>query len=290
MKNINIIKACSDLGVHIDGSNSGPNAILNNMNLTNINQVLELHKPNCIKEFQKDNKKKNMSHINNFNNNLYNLVYNSINNGNLPITLGGDHSIAIGSALGSIKKYDNLGCIWIDSHADFNTFSTTPSGNIHGLPFATITGQNGNDLSEFHSGSFYNPKNSVLVGARSIDFPGEYNNLEKAGVTIFTTEDIKKHGMQNIMSQAIHIATDNTFGMHISIDIDVLDPKEAPGVSVPEINGINKFELMQAIDELILNKNLVKSIDLVEYNPTFDINNFTLEISQRILQKLITLK
>ena len=290
MKNIDIIKACSDLGVHINGSNLGPNAILNNMNLTNINTILEISKTNCIKNTETNNKRKNIDCINEFNSKLYNLVYKSINNGNLPITLGGDHSIAIGSALASIKNYNNLGIIWIDSHADFNTFSTTTTGNIHGLPFAVATGQNEDGLSNFHKGSFYNPKNSVLVGARSIDYPGEYENLEKAGVKVFSTEDIKTHGMKKIITEAIKIASTATLGMHISIDIDVLDPKEAPGVSVPEINGITEKDLMQAIDELILNKEKVKSVDLVEYNPDYDANDITLNVAKRILTKLINLK
>lgn len=290
MRNIDIIKACSDLGVHIDGSNLGPSVILDNINSTNINQILEIHKPSCIKNTDKEDKRKNFSYINEFNSELYNIVYNSIDNGNLPLILGGDHSISIGSALGSIKKYNNIGVIWIDSHADFNTFSTTTSGNIHGLPFATITGQNESGLTDFHMGPFYNPKNSVLVGARSIDYPGEHKNLEVAGITVFTTEDIKKYGMKEIIHKAIKIATNNTFGMHISIDIDVLDPKEAPGVSVPEINGISETDLIEALDEIILNKENVKSVDLVEYNPNYDINNITLNISQKILTKLIKLK
>lgn len=290
MKKINIIKACSDLGVHIDGSNLGPNVILNNMNLTNINKILEAYKTNCIKNIEKENKRKNITYINEFNTKLYNTVSKSITDNCFPIILGGDHSIAIGSALASIKEYNNLGVIWIDSHADFNTFSTTTTGNIHGLPFATITGQNQNGLTDFHKGSFYNPKNSVLVGARSIDYPGEYENLEKAGIKVFTTEDIKLHGMKKIITEAIKIATTNTYGMHISIDIDVLDPKEAPGVSVPEINGITEKDLIQAIDQIILNKENVKSVDLVEYNPNYDINSITLNVAKRILTKLINLK
>lgn len=290
MKNIDIIKACSDLGVHINGSNLGPNVILNNMNLSNINNIIELKKVNCIKNTSKENKRKNLKHINNFNSQLYNLVYKSIKNNNLPIILGGDHSIAIGSSLASINKYKNLGIIWIDSHADFNTFSTTTTGNIHGLPFATITGQNENGLTDFHNGSFYNPKNSVLVGARSIDYPGEYDNLKKAGIKIFSTEDIKTCGMKKIINEAIKIASNGTSGIHISIDIDVLDPNIAPGVSVPEIDGITEKDLMESIDEIILNKEKVKSIDLVEYNPNYDIDNITLNIAQQILSKLITLK
>lgn len=290
MKKIDIIKACSDLGVHKDGSHLGPDYILKNLDLNYVNNIKEISKIDCIKDTSIANKKKNIDYINKFNSSLYNAVSESTINKHFPIVLGGDHSISIGSALASINTYKKMGIIWIDSHADFNTFKTTVTGNIHGLPFATVTGQNQEGLTEFHKGSFYNPKNSVLVGARSIDYPGEYKNLEKAGIKIFTTEDIKTQGMENIIKQAIEIASNGTEGIHISIDIDVLDPKEAPGVSVPEINGIAETDLIQAINEIILNKENVKSVDLVEYNPIYDSNNFTLTIAQKILTQLIKLK
>lgn len=289
MKKIDIIKACSDLGVHKNGAELGPDAILENIDLKDINKIYEVKKANCIKDIEKGNKRKNIGYINEFNSNLYNIVSESIKN-NLPIILGGDHSIAIGSALASINKYKNLGIIWIDSHADFNTFETTVTGNIHGLPFATITGQNGEELTKFHKGNFYNSKNSVLVGARSIDYPGEYENLEKAGVTVFTTDDIKQNGMKEVIRQAIEIASNGTDGMHVSIDIDVLDPKEAPGVSVPEVDGILENDLNEGIEEIIANKEKVKSVDLVEYNPNYDVYGITLQIAKRILNKIINLK
>lgn len=289
MKKIDIIKACSDLGVHKNGADLGPDAILGNTDLKDINRIYEVKKINCIKDTEEENKRKNIDYINEFNGKLYNVVSESINN-SLPIIIGGDHSIAIGSALASIEKYKNLGIIWIDSHADFNTFETTVTGNIHGLPFATITGQNGEDLTKFHKGNFYNPKNSVLIGARSIDYPGEYENLKKAGVTVFTTEDIKKKGMKEIIEQAIEIATNGTGGMHVSIDIDVLDPKEAPGVSVPEVDGILESDLNEGIEEIIANKEKIKSVDLVEYNPNYDVYGITLDIAKRILNKIINLK
>ncbi len=287
MKKIDIIKACSDLGVHKDGSHLGPDYILKNLDLNYINSIKEVNKIDCIKDNSIENKKKNIDYINKFNSSLYNSVCESTINKHFPIVLGGDHSISIGSALASLNTYKKMGIIWIDSHADFNTFKTTVTGNIHGLPFATVTGQNQEGLTQFHKGSFYNPKNSVLVGARSIDYPGEYENLIKAGVKIFTTEDINLYGMDSIIKQAIEIASNGTEGIHISIDIDVLDPKVAPGVSVPEINGISENDLFQAIDEIVLKKDYIKSVDLVEYNPKYDSNNITLNIAQKVLTKLI---
>lgn len=287
MKKIDIIKACSDLGVHKGGADLGPDAILENTKVLDINKIYEVRKIKCNKELDKNNKRKNIDYINSFNAKLYTTVSKSIEENSLPIILGGDHSIAIGSALASINKYNNLGIIWIDSHSDYHTFDTTMSGNIHGLPFAAITGQVVDELSKFHKGKFYNPKNSVLVGARSIDYPGEYENLEKAGITIFTTEDIKKEGMSKILQKAIKIASNGTEGIHISVDVDVIDPKFAPGVSVPELDGINKDEFLEAIDEISKNEQQIKSIDLVEYNPLFDIDSTTLNIVSDALRKLI---
>lgn len=286
MEKIDVIKACSDLGVHKEGAELGPDYILENVELNNVNKVYEIRKKSCIKE-KNDSKKKNIKFINEFNEELYNVVSNSIEEKSLPIILGGDHSIAIGSALASINKYNNLGIIWIDSHADFNTFDTTITGNIHGLPFATVVGENSKGLTEFHNGNFYNPKNSVLVGARSIDYPGEYDNLKRAGIKVYTTEDIKNIGMKKIIKEALQIACNNTLGVHISLDIDVLDPKIAPGVSVPEIDGINEEELLECIDEIIKKQEKVKSMDIVEYNPKYDKSDTTLEIARKILQKLI---
>lgn len=287
MKNISIVKACSDLGVHKNGTNFGPDIIMENMKDVEIDNVYRLEKLDCTKELDKNNRKKNIKYINEFNNRLYLTVTNVLNSNSLPLTIGGDHSIAIATALASINKWKNLGIIWIDAHSDFHTFETTVTGNIHGLPLATIAGQDCADLCKFHNGPFYNPANTVIVGARSIDYPGEYKNLEKAGVTLFTTEDIKKEGIQNILEEAINIAGSNTEGIHVSLDVDVLDPKIAPGVSVPEIDGISEDEFYTVVDKIVYHQDLIKSIDLVEYNPIYDVDNKTLNIVTKALGKLL---
>ena len=163
MKNIDIIAACSDLGVHVNGSNLAPNILINNINKNNINKIKEInYDNNYIKESDKNNLKKNLNELNSFNKNLYNEINNSLSNEMFPLTIGGDHSIAIASALASINKYNNLGIIWFDAHGDFHTFDTTSSGNIHGLPFAAVTGYEKNLLTDFHSGNYFNFENAVL--------------------------------------------------------------------------------------------------------------------------------
>ena len=288
MKKINIICACSDLGVHINGSQLGPEILINNIDKKNINQ-LNIIKYNQLykKELDVNNKKKNLHELNLFNTNLYNEISSSLESNNLPITIGGDHSIAIASALASINKYNNLGIIWFDAHGDYHTFETTSSGNIHGLPFAAITGYEKKLLSEFHNGNYFNFKNAVLLGARDIDEPYELNNLKDAGVTIITTEDIKKYGIDAMYKKAFEIASNETEGIHISYDLDCIDCDIAPGVSIPVKNGLNLDEAYGFIDYIIKNKEKIKSIDLVEFNPLRDKNKITEKIANNILDKLI---
>lgn len=287
MQNIDIIGACSDLGVHVDGTKLGPEILEKNLNEKNINKIINIKSNNIKKELDKNNLKKNLNEINLFNQKLYNEVLNSLNNNKFPLTLGGDHSIAIASALASIKKHDNLGIIWFDAHGDFHTFETTISGNIHGLPFAALCNYEKKDLANFHNGNFYNPKNAVLVGGRDIDKPGEINNLKNAGVTIFTTEDIKKLGTEYVYNKAFEIASNGTNGIHVSYDLDVIDPNIAPGVSIPAINGINLEEAYSFADYMIKNKEKIKSIDLVELNPLKDKDHKTEKIADKILTNLI---
>ena len=287
MQNIDIIGACSDLGVHVDGAKLGPEILEKNLNQKNINKIINIKANNIKKELDKNNLKKYLNEINIFNQKLYTEVLNSLNNNNFPLTLGGDHSIAIASALASIKKYNNLGIIWFDAHGDFHTFESTISGNIHGLPFAAICNYEKKDLADFHNGNFYNPKNAVLVGGRDIDKPGEINNLKNAGVTIFTTEDIRNLGIDYVYNKAFEIASNGTNGVHVSYDLDVIDPNIAPGVSIPAVDGINLEEAYSFADYMIKNKEEIKSIDLVELNPLRDIENKTEKIAKKILNDLI---
>lgn len=288
MKNIDLIAACSDLGLHISGSQLGPDILIDNISKNDVNKIKKInYSKNYIKELGKDNFKKNLKEINLFNEHLYNEVTSTLENNNFPITLGGDHSIAIASALASIKKYNNLGIIWFDAHGDFHTFETTASGNIHGLPFAVVTGYEKNLLTSFHNGNYYNYKNAVLFGARDIDEPYEMNNLKDAGITIITTQDIKKYGIMAMTQKAFKIASNGTNGIHISYDFDAIDSNIAPGVSTPVNNGLTLEDSYNFINYIIENKEIIKSIDLVEFNPLRDVDKITEKIATNILNKLI---
>ena len=286
MKKIDIIDACTDLGVAVDGAALGPEILTEDLINKKVDNIHIIHADEDGKEKDKENKKKNLKKLNEFNIELYNRVLKSIEDKKFPLTIGGDHSLVIASALASIKKNQNLGIIWIDAHGDYNTFKTTITGNIHGLPLAVIDGYEKMYLADFHNGSFYNPKNTVIVGGRDID-PLEKENLKDAGVTVFTTEEIRKRGMKAVMEDAIEIACENTNGMHISYDLDVIDPVICPGVSVPAKDGINLKEAYEAVDEIIKYREKLKSLDLVEYNPLKDIDNKTKIIAKTILESII---
>lgn len=239
-----------------------------------------------VKALDTKNEKRNLAQINEFNERLYQLVTQILENEEFPLTVGGDHIIAIASSLASIKKHQNLGMIWFDSHADYNTYSTSVTGNLHGLPLAVATHFEKDILSDFHQGSFYNPKHTVIVGGRDID-PWEWGNVLEAGVTVFSTKDIQKYGVNEICKKAFEIASTGTNGVHISFDLDLIDPTVAPGVSVPAKNGITLEETHNLIDEIIKYAAVIKSADLVEYNPKFDEDGKTAKLSKEILAKWI---
>ncbi len=284
----NIIKACSDLGVDIDGSDIGPMVIAENLKSDKINKTITINKPKCNKSNDKNDLKKNLKEVNIFSKEIYNSVIETINNNFFPITIGGDHSVVIGSALGSKKINKNIGIIWIDAHLDYNTFETTITGNLHGLPLASLNGIC-EDLTNFFDGEYYNPKNTVVVGYRSKESnkEQELNNIKEMGVTVFDNEDIKKLGIEYVMNKAIDIACNNTDGMHISYDLDVIDASFAPGVSVKEEDGINLKTAYKIVDILKENISSIKSFDLVEYNPKYDINNKTLNIALTVLNRIL---
>lgn len=292
MKKYSIINACSDFGVHVNGAKLGPETISKDIKEielgTKISNFYTLHAEEADKELDKNNKKKNLNPVNAFNTKLYNLEDEIVKKGEFPITLGGDHVIAIASALASINTHKNMGIIWVDAHGDFNTFETTQSGNLHGLPYAVITNYEKKLLADFHNGNFYNPKNAVILGGRDID-ELELPNIKGAGVTLISTEDIHKYGAEEMFKKAIEIASNGTDGVHISYDLDVIDPKIAPGVSVPAIDGINldeAYKIADLINEEI-NKDIVKSFDLVELNPLLDKDKITEKIAVEIIKRVL---
>ena len=282
-----IFGAGTDLGVHIDGAQLGPVQLMNDLKsfYTGETMLFERDK-DIIKSRNLSDRRKNEYEIEKFNSNLYKNMVEKIKEECFPIMLGGDHSAAIASALASAKVNVDIGIIWIDAHTDYNTFETTLTGNIHGLPLAAITGYKCNELRSYHNGKIIQPSRTVIVGARSID-EKEKDNLRYAGVTVFSTEDIKEKGIDAIMDEAFKIAGYKTKGIHVSYDLDVIDPDVAPGVSIPEFDGINEEEAMKINEYLINHIKDIVSFDLVEFNPLRDIDRKTEQIALNILAQII---
>ena len=239
-----------------------------------------------IKSRNLSDRRKNEYEIEKFNSNLYKNMVDKMKEEYFPIMIGGDHSAAIASALACAKVNVDVGIIWIDAHTDYNTFETTVTGNIHGLPLAAINGYKCNELRYYHNGKIIQPSRTVIVGARSID-EAEKDNVRYSGVTVFTTEDIKEKGIDAIMDEAFKIAGYKTKGIHVSYDLDVIDPDVAPGVSIPEFDGINEEEAMKINEYLITHMDDILSFDLVEFNPLRDIDRKTEQIALNILAQMI---
>lgn len=286
MKTI-VIGAGSDLGVHIDGAHLGPVQLINDLqSFYKGEKISFIQDESILKSRNLSDRRKNEYEIERFNSNIYKVISEKLTEEYFPILLGGDHSIAIPSALASAKAHTDIGIIWIDAHPDYNTFETTITGNIHGLPLAAITGYKNHELRYFHDGNTIHPSKTVVVGARSID-EAEKDNLKYAGVTVFTTEDIKTRGIEVIMEEAFEIAGKRSKGIHISYDLDVIDPLFAPGVSVPEFDGISVDEAMKINELIIKHMDQVVSYDLVEYNPLRDQERKTEQIAVNLLAQII---
>lgn len=275
--------AGSHLGVQTDGAAFGAEHLTRN--LPGLERRLLMQDLTIEKSHDPLDLRKNEAALNAYNERMYRTILPEVEAGRFPILLGGDHSVAIASALASQQVQGPLGIIWIDAHTDFNTFDTTETGNIHGLPLAAITGYDCADLRRFHAGSPIHVQRAVVVGARSVD-DDEWTNIEDAGLTVFTTEDIQREGVEAIMEKAFRIAGEGTNGIHISYDLDVIDPQVAPGVSVPEQEGISEAEAFAVSRYITEHIDQVRSFDLVELNPLRDVDGRTEAIAARILREV----
>ena len=279
-----LVAASVDLGVAADGARLGPKTILNHFH--HQKSVSIEADPSIIKSRDKNDLRKNEAELLKYNTGLYHTILNAKKDGYFSLLLGGDHSAAIPSALSSAAVYGNIGVIWIDAHADFNTFDTTVTGNLHGLPLAAIGGFNNTDMIPFHQGKTVSQKNIVIVGGRDID-PDEQINLEHSDVTVFSTEDIHREGAAVIMEKALKIAGNGTDAVHISYDLDVIDPLTAPGVSVPASDGISEKEAFEINRTIISHIGEICSYDLVELNPLRDIDHKTENIAVRLVNEIL---
>jgi len=208
-----------------------------------------------------------------------------IQSGAFPLVLGGDHSIAIGTLAGVSRHYQNLGVIWYDAHGDLNTAETSPSGNIHGMPLAVSIGL-GHPLLTKIGG--YQPKvkpeNIVIIGARSLD-EGERALIKEKGIRVYTMHEIDRLGMTKVMEESIQYLQERTDGVHLSLDLDGLDPTDAPGVGTPVNGGISYRESHLAM-EMLAESEIITSAEFVEVNPILDEKNKTASVAVALMGSL----
>lgn len=213
-------------------------------------------------------------------------VSSAVTAGAFPLVLGGDHSIAIGTLAGLSANYSKLGVIWFDAHADLNTEEHSLSGNIHGMGLAVAMGHSAFNFSQIPgAGSFIDPSKVVYIGLRDLD---DYEKLQirTLGIKSYTMHDIDRMGIEKVIEQTLSIVGEGTDGIHISFDMDCLDPREAPGVGTPVPGGLNYREAHFAL-ELLASTNRITSMELVEVNPLFDQNRHTARLGVELIASLL---
>jgi arginase len=292
MRKLSIIGMPMDLGQMRRGVDMGPSAIRYAgifERLTNLFDEIEdlgdipVGRPEV--KIDAESNLRNLDLIAGKNKLLANEVDKIITSGSFPLVLGGDHSIAIGTLAGVANHYKNLGVIWYDAHGDLNTAETSPSGNIHGMPLAVSLGVGHPDLTEI--GEFspkIKPENIVIIGARALDH-GEKELIKKLGIKVYTMHEVDRLGMTRVMEETIAYLKDRTDGVHLSLDLDGLDPTDAPGVGTPVTGGISYRESHLAM-EMLAESNLITSAEFVEVNPILDEKNKTAVAAVALMSSL----
>lgn len=218
---------------------------------------------------------------------LSNRVKETVEQKKFPLILGGDHSIAIGTLAGLAHHYKNLGVIWYDAHADMNTAETSPSGNIHGMPLAVAMGMGHEKLTSIGgSEAKIKPENLVIIGARSVD-EGEKALIKEKGIKVYSMHEIDRLGMTAVMKDALeYLASRNVDGVHLSLDLDGLDPLHTPGVGTPVPGGITYRESHLAM-EMLQESGVLTSAEFVEVNPVLDTKNSTANVAVELMGSLL---
>ncbi len=213
---------------------------------------------------------------------LADAVTAALQAGEFPLVLGGDHSIALGSITGVARVHRDIGVIWVDAHGDFNTHETTPSGNIHGMILGALAGFGHPSLTGIGGWSpKINTRSIVIVGARDLD-AREQELLREQKIHVFTMTDIDQRGMSEVIEQAVEIASQASHGFHLSLDMDSLDPREAPGVGTPVRGGLTYREAHLAMEVVAASGRMV-SMDAVEVNPMLDRENATAQLAVELI-------
>jgi arginase len=215
---------------------------------------------------------------------IYQAGQTAITAGSLPLFIGGDHSIAVGT-IGGVSSREPVGVLWVDAHGDFNTPATSPSGNLHGMPLATLLGRGEPAwVNSGRPGPILEPAQVILIGVRDLD-PAERPALKESGIAIYTMHDIDKRGLAGVAQEALDRLS-RFPRLHVSLDMDSLDPDEAPGVGTPVPGGLSYREA-HLLMEMIAQTARVGSLDVVEINPILDHRNRTAVIAVELVASLL---
>jgi arginase len=218
---------------------------------------------------------------------VYQTALASLQEGAVPLVLGGDHSLGAGSvaaaaAWARTTRELPIGLLWVDAHGDMNTPSTSPSGNVHGMPLAALLGPEPSELSSIGGMSpKVLPAHTVIIGVRNLD-ETEKEAVRASHVHVFTMKDIDRQGIASVVEQAVNLAGNGTAGIHVSFDMDVCDPSIAPGVGTPVKGGLDYREAHMVM-EIVADSGLLSSLDMVEVNPTLDIQNATAQLGTELV-------
>ncbi|MFO3689612.1 arginase [Staphylococcus felis] len=290
-KTIEIIGAPTTFGQKKLGVNFGPDAIRYAGAVERLKRIghdvidsgnIPTPEVNLEKFYAQQEGLQNYDEILTFSNTLKDKVSESISNNHFPVILGGDHSLAIGSISGVSEHYKELGIIWYDAHGDLNLPEESPSGNVHGMPLRMLAGEGDEQLVNL--GGFspkVKPENIVLIGMRDLDY-GERAYIKKHNLKTYTMADIDELGIGQVINESIAYLKDRTDGIHLSFDVDALDPVEIPGTGTKVPGGLTYRETNYAL-ELLQKSGLITSLDLVEVNPLLDEGNRTAEQAVTIL-------
>jgi len=221
---------------------------------------------------------------------LCDRVHGALREGRLPVTLGGDHSLAMGSVAGAARFFrergKRIGLLWFDAHGDMNTPETTESGNVHGMPLAHLLGKGDEELASI--GGFKGKvlsSNTVLLGIRDLD-EAEKKVIVESSVEVFTMKEIDRSGISRVIDQAIELASRGTDGIHVSFDVDAMDPQEARGVGTPKKGGLTYREAHLCM-EVLADSGRVASVDVTEVNPILDVRNGTAQLASGLVLSVL---
>lgn len=293
-KTISLIGVPMDLGQTRRGVDMGPSAIRYSGIVERIEKLgytvrdlgdLSIPRPNASRADESADLR-NLQEVVEVNTKLAEVVKEEVTKGAFPLVLGGDHSIAIGSLAGLATHYERLGVIWFDAHGDINTPETSPSGNIHGMPLAVSLGLGERKLTSIMTKQpKINSEHIVLIGVRDLD-EGEKALLRKLQIKVYTMHEIDRLGMSKVMDETISYLKERTDGVHLSFDLDGMDPSEAPGVGTPVIGGATYRESHLAL-EMLAEANMVTSAEFVEVNPMLDDKNKTAVVTVALVGSLL---